>query len=447
MSKSFTVHENFVTFRKRAFFTLWAGQLFSMLGSSLTNFSLGVWLFLETGSVSLFVIIALCTSLPSLIFGPAAGVFADRFPRKWVIILADAGAALGTVILVLLVYSGKMAMGYVYAFAAFNAICSTFQGPAYSAAVTMLVPKTYFKKIGGVMTMAPAIANISGPPLAGFLYPVIGLQGIFIADLLTFAIAAVSLMFVRIPDPKRKTTTDPKKERFWPFFNSGLVFIRQRRGLMYLLGYFVMLNICIVSMSVLLTVMMLSFSSPGMAGTVISMGGIGMLLGSICATYFRGAENPAMGMLNAGLFLGLGLLVMGLRPSVTLISAGFVLMFFSFPTLKAYSSVIWRSKVPADMQGRVSAANEVVIVGFKPLLIIGLGPLVDLVLNPLLLQHGGLADSVGQVIGVGPGRGIAFLFVLLGTVFVALSIALRFNPHLRDIDTALPDQIEVPVPS
>lgn len=425
--------------KKTAFFTLWAGQLLSMLGSGLTAFSLGVWIFLETGSASLFVIIALCNSLPSLIFGPSAGVFADRFSRKWVVILADMGAAIGTVILLVLVSNDMMKMSYVYAFAAFNAACSVFQGPAYSAAITMLVPKRFFKQIGGVMTMAPAIANISAPPLAGFLYTQIGLRGIFLLDLATFVIAAISLSFVTIPDPENLKVARQQKEKFWHFFRTGLTFVFQRPGLKGILGYFVALNICMVSMSVLLTIMVLSFSSPGVAGTVISLGGLGMLLGGIWASASKGAKNKALGMLQAGMVLGLGLLIMGLRPSALLIGMGFFVMFFSFPSLKAYSSAIWRSKVPASMQGRVSAVTEVFTEGMKPLLILGLGPLVDWVLNPWFMPDGAFASSLGQILGVGAGRGIGFLFVILGMLFAGMSLGLRFFPPLRDIDTSLAD--------
>src|SRR5512139_373075 len=93
---------------------VWAGQIVSLFGSGLTGFTLGVWLYQQTGSASNFALVALCTALPQMVLSPLAGVWVDRYNRRWLMALADSGAALCTLAIAALFFSGRMEVWHIY---------------------------------------------------------------------------------------------------------------------------------------------------------------------------------------------------------------------------------------------------------------------------------------------------------------------------------------------
>lgn len=424
----------------RTFAVLWAGQLVSVLGSGLSGFATGVWVYQQTGSATNFALIALMSTIPVVLFGPVAGNVADRHNRRLVMLMADSGAALGTAAMWLLLHMGLLQVATIYPLVAFISVCSTFQAPAYDAAITQLVDKRSYKRIGGMLTLGPALANLSAPPLAGLLLPVIGLQGIFFIDLVTFVAAVLTIAAARSGWPDMPREKKAARSSWVASVLEGWNFLRARRALVHLLAYFVVLNCLIDMMSVLLTVMVLSFASPAQAGTVISLGGLGMLLGALWASIAKGTEQAATGVLRTGILFAAGMMLMGLRPSIFVIAAGMFLMLFMLPTMKAYNQVIWRRKVPVEMQGRVTALRLAVIEGTSPFVILVAGPLVDKVLDPLMMPTGALGPILGPLVGQGPGRGIGLLFLLLGLVFILLTLSYLANSSLQRMEMLLPDQ-------
>ena len=125
----------------RTFYIIWFGQLVSTLGSGLTGYALGVWLYQETNSVFLFSTNIFVYAGTSLLVTPFAGALVDRWNRRLVMILSDAGAGLSTLAVFFLFSTGRMEFWHIYVLGAFNAAFTAFQFPAHSAATTMIVPK------------------------------------------------------------------------------------------------------------------------------------------------------------------------------------------------------------------------------------------------------------------------------------------------------------------
>jgi len=134
----------------RTFWVIWGGQLISMLGSGLTSFALGVWIFDQTGKATPFALTALFSTLPSLILLPIGGAFADRYNRRLLMILADTGSAIITAITAVLLFFGDLQVWQIYLLAFFGSTFSAFQEPAYTASVTMLIPKKDLVRAGGI---------------------------------------------------------------------------------------------------------------------------------------------------------------------------------------------------------------------------------------------------------------------------------------------------------
>ncbi|NNC74508.1 MAG: MFS transporter, partial [Acidimicrobiia bacterium] len=141
----------------------------------------------------------------------------------------------------------------------------------------------------------------------------------------------------------------------------------------------------------------------------------------------------------SGIILGLSLGLVGLRPSIVLVTIAAAAVMFFLPIGNASSQAIWQSKVEPDIQGKVFAVRRLIAQIAGPVAIIASGPLADRVFEPLLAEGGALAGTVGRVIGTGPGRGIGFLFIVLGTLAIASTLVLMADPHVRNVEDELPD--------
>lgn len=429
----------------QTFGVVWFGQLVSTIGSGLTGFALGVWIFEQTGSSTLFALNILASTLPMLIVSPLAGALVDRWDRRVVMILSDTGAGLSTLLIWILYFSGNLQVWHVYLATAINAAFTTFQWPAYSAATTLLVPKKHLGRASGMVQTGDAISSLLSPSIAGFLYVLSGLKGVLIIDFITFAFAVGTLAVIRFPAPKKsEQNTNGEKSSLLEEAMFGWKYITERKGLFGLLIYFAALNFFSVMISPLIVPLLLRMTEADIMGLVFSLIGVGMLAGTLTMSAWGGPKNRILGIMVPACMMSFGIMVMGLRPSMVLIAAsGFIFMFFS-PILNGSSQALWQSKVAPDIQGRVFAVRRMITMAIQPLGLIVVGPLTDYVFEPLMAENGALARSVGRILGVGPGRGIGLFFILLGACTLILTILAAMNPRIRKVQEELPDAVEEP---
>ena len=198
-------------------------------------------------------------------------------------------------------------------------------------------------------------------------------------------------------------------------------------------------NFLLGTVSVLATPLVLTFASPEVLGTVLSIGGSGMLVGSILMSLWGGPRPRIHGVLGFMLLIGLAMMLAGLRPSPGLFACAAFLFFFSLPIIEGSSLAIWQTKVDPGLQGRVLAVRNMIAWSSLPLAYLTAGPLADHVFEPLLAAGRPLAGSVGQIIGVGPGRGMGLLFIVMGILTVLVTVAGSLYPRLRLVEQELPD--------
>lgn len=423
------------------FAAIWFGQVVSTLGSGMTAFALGVEIFRDTGSVTRFALIALAVGLPNLILGPVIGVLADRADRRLILILANVGSALATLILVLLVRAGQTAHWPIYLVIAASAACAAFVFPTFAAATTLLVGKQHFGRASGMNQMGNALAQIGAPLLGALLVGPIGIEGVALIDVASFLFAVITLFFVRLAAPQPSTEDDDRARGWQHQAASGWSFIRDRPGLLRLLGLFAALNFSVGMVQVLITPMVLSFASVRMLGMVLAIASSGMLVGGILMSVWGGGKRHMPLILLGALGQGLVLLLGGLEPSATLIATAAFLFLFLFPIQIGSAQAIWLAKVPPDLQGRVFATRRMIAFSTLPLAQALAGPLADGLFEPLLAPGGVLAGSAGRIIGVGPGRGMALMLILLGAGIVSTVLAGWRSPALRNLETDVPDAV------
>ncbi len=428
------------------FAVIWAGQVISSLGSYLTGFALGVWIYQQTGSATLFALISLATTVPGILLSPFAGALVDRWDRRRAIIVSDGGAAAATLALALLIWRGHLALWHIYVLMTIISAFSALSWPAFTAATTMLVPSRHLGRASGMTTMGDAGAQILSPLIAGALVVSIGRQGVVLIDFISYLCAIAALLVIRIPRPPQTETvtaegTEGAGGSLWREARQGWSFIRQRPGLLSLLLLLAVTNIGTGLVQVLLAPMVLSFASPDVLGRVLTVAGFGVLAGGLTMSVWGGPKRRVAGILAFLLLQGLILPVGGLRQSIPLISIGAFIYMFALPVLNGSSQALWQTKVAPELQGRVFAVRRMVAWSTLPLAYIIAGPLADHVFEPLLAAGGPLAGSVGQLIGVGKGRGIALMLILIGVLIVLAVAAACRIPRLVRLEAELPDVI------
>jgi DHA3 family macrolide efflux protein-like MFS transporter len=427
----------------RTFLVIWGGQLISMIGSGLTNFALGVWIYDQTGQATPFAMTILFGSLPSVLLAPIAGVAADRWNRRLIMIVTDTGSALLTLLVAYILFfaDGGLQIWHIYGVALVGSSLGAFQGAAYMPSVTMLVPKEHFGRASGLMQTGQAVQGIISPLLAGVLYVAIGLEGIVAIDFATYFFAIGALLLVRIPQPKSTTVGEGGRGSVLKEAAFGWTYLVQRQPLLVMLFYYALVNFLLGIMSVLVTPLILSFSPASVLGAIQMVGSIGMLAGSLLMSTWGGPKRKMNGVYAFIALFSLGFFFMGLQNSAVLIGLGMFVLLFSLPLAAGSSQVIWMSKVEPDIQGRVFAVRSMLANAITPFAYLIAGPLADNVFGPLLSEGGALAGSVGGWIGVGPERGIGLMLLLSGALMLVVTGAAYTYPRLRLIEDELPDVI------
>ena len=436
--------------RFASFVLVWLGQFVSLVGSSLTYFVLPVLVYQRTGSAAQVALIYTFSVLPGVFLSPFAGTLVDRWPHhRRTMVLSDLGAALGTLVIAWLLFIGRLGVWHIYLLVVLNSLCSAFQYPAYQVSIPLLVPKKHLGRANGMVQVAQAVSQIAAPMLAGTLLESIQFEGIILIDLATFLFAVLSLLLVHIPHSKPTERKEAKGSLLREVGYSWL-YLKARPGLFALLVVYTASNFAVGPVMALFTPLMLSSSlSPAALGQVLTVGGVGALVGSLAVSAWGGPKRRVLGAIVAGVLEGLFILAGGLRQSVVFFGVAAFGFFFFLPISTVSIRTIVQTKVARDVQGRIFSVTSMIA---KVILLVSTpvaGPLADYVFEPLLAADGLLAGSVGRLIGVGVGRGIALLFIVLGVLQVGIMAGGYLYPRLRFVERELPDAVvdEVTVPS
>lgn len=420
----------------RVFLTVWVGQLISTLGSSMTSFGLAIWVFQETGSATQLALIVLASRGPMLLVSPFAGALVDRWDRRWAMILSDSGAAFGTLVTMLLLLAGVLETWHLYLTLSFSGLFQAFQFPAYSAATTVLVPSDQYARASGLVQSAGGAGQVIAPVAAAAIVVGSGLTALFVIDFVTFLVAVMTLAVVRFPSIEPAERLGRGVKALLAEARQGLDFVVERRALLILMFSFLVVSFAFAFQGVLLIPLLLTITSEATAGVVVSVGAVGMLVGSLALTVWGGPRDRIAGVYLPIGAMAVGLVLVGMRPVVWMVVAGLLLMQVTHPTAGGSSQAIWQSKVPPNLQGRVFAIRQVAAIAASPIAFVSAGVLADRFFEPLMEDGSGV---LATILGSGAGRGIGLMFVLTG-VFVLLVVLVAWNhPRIRNLESEIPD--------
>ena len=423
----------------RAFLMIWLGQMISFIGSGLTSFALGVWVFQKTGDITQYALISMFFVLPGVLLGPLAGTLVDRWDRRTTMFISDLGAGLSTLSIAVVYLLGGLQIWYIYLAVFMNGAFGSLRMPSMQAAMTVMIPKKNLGRTSGMMEIVGIGQYLIAPSLAGVLMGSIGLAGIVMIDFSTFLVAISILLFIRIP---RAAVTAEGRAGHGTVLQEavyGWKYIMARPGLTALMVLFAFTNFTTEMTVVLFTPLILSFASTTKLGLAMSLCSSGFLVGGLLMSIWGGPKRRVPVMLTLMILLGIFSAMIGLRASVGLIVVSGFLATLTVPIISSSNQVIWQKKVAADVQGRVFAIRRTITLA-TPLVTYAIaGPLSDRVFEPLMGVKGALSGSFGQVLGMGPGRGIGLLFVCMGLLLTLATAIGCLSPRLRKVEEELPD--------
>lgn len=419
-----------------------AGQAVSLLGTAMTNFGLTLWAFEVTGQATPLALVGLFFGVPYIVLSPFVGVLIDRSNRKVLMMLSDLAAAATTLVVLILYTTHNLEVWHLYITATISGIFQGFQGPAYSAAISTMMPKEQYTRANGMLGAVESGSGILAPMLAGALIGPLGLVGLFMIDLVSAAVAVGALVFVHIPQPAPSRSGREGQGSFFQEAAFGFRYIFARPSLLGLQSVFMLGNFFANMAYVLLSPMILGRTGNNevILGNVRSAGAAGGLIGGVLMTIWGGPSRRIRGVLLGWLMLGLlGLITIGLGQSIWVWAGGAFLAHVFGTLVDSSNQAIWQAKIPPDVQGRVFSARRFVAMVIAPVGYALAGPLADQILEPGMAETGGLVGIFEGLVGTGTGAGMALVFIFGGLMVVITALGGFLIPSIRNVERVLPD--------
>jgi MFS transporter, DHA3 family, macrolide efflux protein len=420
-----------------AFGRFWLGQTFSFLGSAVTTFALGFWLFQQTGQATPIYLTALAFLLPRILLGIPAGVIADRINPKTLMVASDLAQATVTALMFALLLGGRLEPIIVYVLIAVKSTLGVFEESADPVLIARLLPPNLMGRAVGLGNAQYGAASLLGPVLGGVLVAAWGLQGVLLADMASFVFGAlmtatVNLAPLEAPDPSE--TDEPRS--IMADAKVGFGWLSNQPGLIGLMVTFGMFNFMLTFTSRLVTPLVLSRTGQdaNALGFVAAAFGLGSLLGGLVlgatGSPKRKVATVLIGMALAGFFEQV-LMGFGRGPWVWAMAnfiGGFLVSYYEAANFELY-----QGRTPAALLGRVLSAKRLVAQALAILSFAAAGVFADRLFEPAM--RGPLGLQLQPLLGEGPGRGYALMMLIFGTLTVLVSLSGFLRPALVNLDT------------
>lgn len=423
-------------------FTLvWIGQIISVLATNMSVFALTIWVFEKTGSATSLGLMQVFFITPLLIITPFAGVLVDRHNRKLMMMVSDLTAGLATISILLLQAAGILDVWHLYAAAIFQGLGNAFQWPAYSAAISTMIPKEKYGRANGMMSLIDMGPGVLAPMLAGALLPVIGLTGILSLDVGTFIVAILVLLFVHIPQPPRTAEGAGAQGNILKEAVFGFRYIFARPSLLGLQLVFFFGNLCAgIAFTVLAPMILLRTGNDSVSlGLVQSAGAIGGIVGGVLMSAWGGFKRRVHGVLGGWILSSFFLALVGLGTWIPFWVAANALSALFAPLINGSNQAIWQTKVAPDVQGRVFSARTLIAWLTNPISPLIAGTLADYVLEPAMRAPSSLSSSFAWLISPGPGAGMGLLIFFSALGGILAGLVGYFIHSIRHAEDILPD--------
>ncbi|SMF69388.1 Major Facilitator Superfamily protein [Paenibacillus uliginis N3/975] len=415
----------------RKFLLLWSGQLTSAIGSGLTSFGLGIFVFQQTGKASAMALVTLLAFMPSLLLSSYAGVLADRYDRRLLMVLGDSLSAIGLVYILICMLHGEAQLWQICVGVTISSVFSSLLDPAYKATVTDLLTEEQYTKASGLVQVAGSAKFLISPIIAGFLLTLSDIKLLLIIDICTFFVTVTSTLVVR---SGLASKTCEQAKSFIHEFKEGWRAVSKNRGVLVLVIITSVLTFFLGFIETLSIPMLLAFTDSSVIGTIETIVASGMLVSSVIIGFLP-IKKGYVKILTIALFCeGMFMAAFGFREHIIWISVSGFLFFAMMPFANVSLDFLVRTNIDNSVQGRAwSLIGVISQLGFVAAYALS-GVLADYVFTPLLVNGGVLADSVGKIIGTGSGRGTGFLIIIAGMLLCVTSVILYNAKSVKKLE-------------
>jgi DHA3 family macrolide efflux protein-like MFS transporter len=424
------------------FRVVWIGQLVSVLASNMSGFALSIWMYQQTGSATAMSAMQVSFLLPFMIVTPIAGAMVDRYNRKLMMMVSDLASVLATMGILALQTGGQLQFWHLYLANILYGLGNAFQWPAYSAAISTMIPKEHYGRANGMMSLIETGPAVFSPVLAGALLPFLGLNWILTIDVITFFLAIGTLSIVHIPQPEKTVEGQVGKGGILKEAAFGFKYIFARPSLRAYLFIILSLNLAIGFSDAVTAPMILARTNQDSVtfGAVQTAGGVGGVLGGLIMGMWGGFKRRINTMLLGWpIFALIGCIGFGISCSPLAWIVTILIGRITFPITNGAAQSMWQVKVAPDVQGRVFAARRFIAWFTTPIMPLVAGGLADFVTEPLMHSQNALSKAMGWLVGGGAGAGMSLQFIFSGLLFLCVTLATLFNPKVLNMETILPD--------
>ena len=417
----------------KKFLILWMGELTSNIGHGMTAFGLGVYVWQMTHSAVDVAMVEMAALLPMILLAPAAGVLADRFDRRLLMMLGDTLSAFGLIAMLVIMLTGDIQVWQICLCVGFSSLFAALLDPAYKATITDLLTEDEYAKASGMVGIAASSKFLISPIIGGLILAFSSIEMILIIDILTFAVTVAAVFTVR---KSLAVKTQVKKELdFFKDLKEGWQIVLESNGVMLLIVLVSCLMFYLGIIQVLSKPMLLSFASEETTGILQTVVACGMMVSSIMIGRGIIKKNYVNVMVASFIASGITMAGFGATTSIPVIIISGFLFFTTLPFATTCIDVLIRKNIDNEKQGRAWGIISLISQLGYVVAYIFAGVLTDYVFNPALVEGGALADTVGKIIGTGETRGIGFLIILAGLGLIITALLVAKSKNIRVMET------------
>lgn len=416
------------------FLILWSGSFVSAIGSGLTAFGLGVYIYQQTASVTAMSLVTMLAFLPTLLLSAPAGVLADRYDRRLLMIAGDGLSIFGLLFILLCIANGGAQLWQICVGVSISAVFSSLIEPAYKATVTDILTPEQYSKASGLMQLSGAAKYLISPILAGWLLMFADIKLLLILDICTIFVTVATTLTIRQHLQPFSTSSSPAAS-IMQGIRAALTELIANKGVFALTLMGLLITFSLGMLQTLAAPMILSFSNSAVLGTLMTTIATGMLFsGAVLAGIT--IRLSYVKLLSISLFIaGIFMSIFGLRDNIITIGIAGFLFFTTLPFVNASIDFLIRTNIDNNVQGRIWGLIGLISqLGYVVAYALS-GVLADYIFTPLLLNNGLLANTViGKTIGTGAGRGIGLLIVLSGLLLSATALIISKLQVIKQLE-------------
>ena len=402
------------------FLLLWTGELVSSIGSGLTSFGLGVYIFGQTKSAASMALVTLLAFLPTLFLSVPAGVLADRYDRRLLMMLGDGCSAVGILFILLCMLKGGAGLTEICIGVTVSSAFSSLLEPAYRATVTDLLDPEEYSRAGGMISLAGSARYLVSPVLAGALLTVSDIRLLLILDVCTFFLTVICTGAVR---KGLEAKTAKAKEPFFASMRMGWHAVTGKKGVFLLILLASVMTCFMGAFQILAEPLILDFSDSATLGIGETVCASGMLVSGLFLGA-RGIKKGYLKILSSSLFIaGMAMILFGLKENIYLICAAGFLFFAMLPLANNCLDFLVRTNIADELQGRAWG-----LIG----LLSQIGYAVAYGLSGIM------ADGIGKRFQIGVGRGAAVVIMVSGALLGIMAVTVYFIKSVRDLEKGMP---------